>query len=135
MNSKFKTIVAAVLVAAGTLAAAAPASAQGPRGHVEEPRQGSNWHGGHDRFDRDDRRGRPGWGHPGAHRPGGWGRPGVCEPREAIGKAMARGMHRPGINRVSRHQIVVSGRYRGHYAMLVFDRTSRNCRIVAARGI
>lgn len=116
-----KTAIAAIVVAAGTLGAALPAAAESPRwGH------GSTWHGDrHDRWDRHDRH----------DRHDRWGRRGVCEPHEAVGKASAFGVRRAGIARVSRHEIVVMGRYRGNHALIVFDRSSRNCRVVAARGI
>ena len=59
----------------------------------------------------------------------------ICQPGEAIHKARSLGLRHPGIDRVNRHVVVVSGRHRGHWARLVFDRTSRHCRIVDARGI
>lgn len=68
---------------------------------------------------------------------GGWRgdyRP-ACHPREAVGKAWRQGLRRPGVERVGRRDIVVSGWFRGHRAVLVFDRYSPRCRVIGSRGI
>jgi hypothetical protein len=59
----------------------------------------------------------------------------ICRPGEAVQKAYRQGMRRPGIERVTRREVVVTGRFRGHHAMLVFDRNSSRCRILYSRGI
>ena len=59
----------------------------------------------------------------------------VCQPGEAIHKARRLGLRHAGIERVNHRVVVVSGRHRGHWATIAFDRTSRHCRIVRARGI
>jgi hypothetical protein len=53
----------------------------------------------------------------------------------AVEKARHFGLRRAGIERVTRHEILVTGRHYGHRALLVFDRTSRHCRIVGSRGL
>jgi hypothetical protein len=67
--------------------------------------------------------------------PGGHRRDRVCEPYEAVEKARYLGLRHPGIERVTRWEIVVSGRAYGHRAVLVFDRSSRRCHVVASRGL
>jgi len=59
----------------------------------------------------------------------------ICRPGEAVQKAFRQGMRRPGIERVTRREVVVTGRFRGHRAMLVFDRNSSRCRVLYSRGI
>lgn len=71
----------------------------------------------------------------GNHHSGGHRRDRVCHPGEAVEKARNYGMRRPGIERVTPYEIVVSGRAHGNRALLVFDRTSRHCRIIGSRGI
>ncbi len=70
-------------------------------------------------------------------RPGGWhgGHRAQCRPSEAIERAWRQGMRRPGIERVGRRDIVVAGWFRGHRAVLVFDRHSPRCRVIGSRGI
>jgi hypothetical protein len=79
-----------------------------------------------------------GYGHGGGYgRGGGWHgdyRP-LCHPREAVGKAWRQGLRRPGVERVTRRDIVVSGWFHGHRAVLIFDRHSPRCRIIGSRGI
>ncbi len=72
--------------------------------------------------------------HPGYH-PGGNRRDRVCQPHEAVEKARSKGLRRAGVERVTQWEIIVTGRAYGNRALLVFDRTSRNCRIIGSRGI
>jgi hypothetical protein len=74
-------------------------------------------------------------GYHGGYRDGHRGGDRICRPGEAVQKAYRQGMRRPGIERVSRHEVVVSGRFRGHRAVLVFDRNSSRCRVLYSRGI
>jgi hypothetical protein len=90
-------------------------------------------------YSQDDRRHSGGYGNSGnfhgrPHYPG-HGRRGICEPHEAVERARDFGLRRIGIERVTRHEIVVSGRHYGHRALLVFDRFSRHCRVIATRGL
>ncbi len=71
---------------------------------------------------------------PGRH-PGGHRRDRGCQPHEAVEKARYQGLRRAGIERVTPWEIVVTGRAYGNRAMLVFDRSSRHCRIIGSRGI
>lgn len=138
LKSAIAGIAAAVLVAASATLVAAPASAQyrtdvrdgqvyrhdGQRGHDRDRHAGGRHHdrGGyrhHDRYDRSYRH---------------WRRH-ACDPREAIAKARSWGMRHPDIRSVTRGEIVVSGRHRGHRALMVFDRAGRGCRVIVARGI
>lgn len=133
-TTRFRTslasIVTAALVATSAALLAAPASAEyrvevrdGPAFRHEGHRDDWRRHGGH----RDD------WRRHGGHR-GDWRRH-VCEPREAIAKARSRGMRHPDIRRLTRGEIIVAGRHRGHRALMVFERFGRGCRVIAARGI
>ena len=73
--------------------------------------------------------------HHGYPRPGGGRRDRFCQPAQAIEKARSFGLRRPGIERLTRHEIIISGRYHGDRAWLVIDRQSRRCRIINSRGI
>jgi hypothetical protein len=64
-----------------------------------------------------------------------YGRRGVCQPREAVHKALRFGMHRPGVARISQRAIVVVGWNRGHRAKITFARYTPYCRVLDARGI
>jgi hypothetical protein len=44
-------------------------------------------------------------------------------------------VRRPGVERVTPRQVVVGGWFRGHRAMMVFDRYSSRCRVLYSRGI
>jgi hypothetical protein len=143
-NSKRIAIAAATMVALVSLSTAASAG-QYPS-HSGHGHGNSHVHG--QVYDQNDWRHSGGYGNPGhylppqdgwddrgrPHRPGHWRR-GVCEPHEAVEKAREFGLRRIGIERVSRHEIVVSGRNYGHRALLVFDRFSRHCRVIATRGL
>jgi hypothetical protein len=127
-----------VATAIAMLATSMPANAGGyPSGHGYGYSQPDRHHSG-------------GYGNSGHYLPpqGGWyghdhgrpqypghGRRGICEPHEAVEKAHDFGLRRVGIERVTRHEIVVSGRQYGHRALLVFDRFSRHCRVIATRGL
>jgi hypothetical protein len=123
--SKLANFAAITALVLGGMFAAAPASAGGARGEV-------HFAGGRHGDFHNDRHYR---GHERHGRYGRYGRRGICQPHEAIGKAMAYGMRRPGIVRVSAFEVVVAGRHRGHRAVLVFDRNSGRCRVLDARGI
>lgn len=118
-NQNFAAFAAAALVLGG-LFTATPASAGNWQVEVYPSGRHGDWHDG--------RRGHGG-------RDERHGRRGTCEPHEAIAKAHEWGLRRPGIVRVTPYEIVVAGRHRGDRAVLVFDRGSRRCRVIDARGI
>ncbi len=74
-------------------------------------------------------------GYNGDHRPGGHRRDRGCQPHEAVEKARYHGLRRAGVERVTPWEIVVTGRAYGNRALLVFDRSSRHCRIIGSRGL
>jgi hypothetical protein len=128
-----KGIVAAVAIAASVMQLTPAAQAAGfteiqtvsGRGYEagHSRRAGDGWHGGrhygqppYDRYDRYDRRG-------------------VCQPREAVHKALRFGMHRPGVARILPRAIVIVGWNRGHRAEMTFARYTPYCRVLDARGI
>lgn len=135
-NQFVRMVLAATAVA--TLALSTPASAGGypsgqGYGYSQPDRHHSGGYGnsGHYLPPQGD------WYEQDRHRPHypGHGRRGICEPHEAVEKAHDFGLRRVGIERVTRHEIVVSGRQYGHRALLVFDRFSRHCRVIATRGL
>jgi hypothetical protein len=113
-----------------TALAAAPANAASAQLELKvgggSPHQFHRRHGRWDHRDhrdnRDLRRGRPDFRN-------------ICQPREALWKASRLGMRRADIQRVLPRNIIVTGWRHGHHARIVFDRTSRHCRVVAKRGI
>ncbi|MEZ5873093.1 MAG: hypothetical protein R3D32_14880 [Nitratireductor sp.] len=114
-NNLVKTalMTAAVLLAAGVYTT--PANAGG-YGHHQRPEYRQHYQYGQQYY-------------------GGYHRYSVCEPGEAVYKARSLGLRHAGVERINRRVIVVSGRHRGHWASVVFDRSSRHCRILDARGI
>ena len=117
-----KNVCGMVIAAVVTSCVAAPAFAGGRHGELWVDDFGPGY-GSPD----------PGYGHP-RHQDGGR-RHGFCDPGEAVEKARHFGLRRAGVERVSRHEILVTGRYHGHRALLVFDRNSRHCRVIGARGL
>lgn len=116
-----RSLVLGAVVAAGLAGGAQAASLDiyvGPGGY-----HGGGYVGGHH------------GGYVGGHAGGGHYGNRICRPGEAVQKAYRHGMRRPGIERVTRREVVVTGRFRGHRAMLVFDRTSSRCRVLYSRGI
>jgi hypothetical protein len=125
-----KGICAAAAIAAAISSVSPMAQAAGyahdyttaGRGHSpgHPPQVGTDWRGG------------PGYGHGYPDRY--YGR-GVCQPQEAVHKALRFGMHRPGVERISARAIVVVGWNRGHRAKITFERYTPYCRVLETRGI
>lgn len=131
---KLRTVkagIAAAIIALGTAAYAAPASAGNFGVDIYQGYSGGSYHqGGH----RQGGHWRP-YNKPPRHYGGQRRHYGSCSPHEAVRKAHWLGMRHPGIRRVNHRAIVVTGFHRGHRAKIVFARNSPRCHVIGSRGI